>query len=393
MVSGRRHWLFVILPLVMLMVLTACERPLASNESETAEQAAEATAIAETAEGENTGDEAVDNSAEEGAEEPTVVAEEVNEDEEAGTGSEVAEEAESDDPNVGGGTPDTAAEEEVSEVEGADQGSAAEGPTEEAVADESTTDADSEETEEAAEGEEAAAEVEETTAEDEDVAAEDEEEAAEAEEAAAEAEETAAEVEEATAEAEETASEDEETTSEQETTADGTTLPATHTVAPGENLYRIGLKYGMSWVTLAAYNNLPNANYIRVGQVLQIPGGGTPSPAPPPTPPDETGYVNYVVQRGDTLNSIARKYGVSWVEIAEANGIVNPNLIYAGQVLKIPTTQPETPPSATHTVRSGETLFRISLQYGVSWLAIAQANDIAPPYIIYPGQVLTIPSG
>jgi LysM repeat protein len=176
------------------------------------------------------------------------------------------------------------------------------------------------------------------------------------------------------------------------------TLPATHTVAAGENLYRIGLQYGMSWVTLAAYNNLPNANYVRVGQVLNIPGGTSTPPTqppttPPPTTPDEPGYTNYVVQPGDTLNSIGQKFGVSWIEIAEANGIVNPNLIYAGQVLKIPTCQPETPPSLTHTVQPGETLNRISLQYGVHWLAIAQANSILPPYVIYPGQVLIIPSG
>jgi putative chitinase len=127
--------------------------------------------------------------------------------------------------------------------------------------------------------------------------------------------------------------------------------------------------------------------------VLQIPGGGTPSPDPTPTPPDETGHIDYVVQRGDTLNKIGQKFGVSWIEIAEANGLVNPNLIYAGQILKIPTTEPEAPPSATHTVKPGETLYRISLQYGVHWLAIAQANSIAPPYVIYPGQVLTLPGG
>lgn len=175
-------------------------------------------------------------------------------------------------------------------------------------------------------------------------------------------------------------------------TAQPTPLPATHTVAPGENLYRIGLMYGMSWVTLAQYNNLPNPNYVYVGQVLKIPGGTTP-PTQPPTEPDSPNYTNYVVKPGDTLFKISRAFGVSPDAIAEANGIVNPNLIYAGQVLKIPTAAPETPPQTTHTVNPGETLYKISLQYGVHWLAIAQANHLSSPYIIYPGQTLVIPSG
>lgn len=113
-----------------------------------------------------------------------------------------------------------------------------------------------------------------------------------------------------------------------------TTIPATHTVAPGENLFRIGLKYGMSWVPLAAYNNLPNANRIYVGQMLHIPGG---QPIPMQGSPESASYSNYVVKAGDNLFRISRAFGLSPDEIAEANGIVDPSRIYAGQVLKIPT--------------------------------------------------------
>jgi nucleoid-associated protein YgaU len=44
-------------------------------------------------------------------------------------------------------------------------------------------------------------------------------------------------------------------------------------------------------------------------------------------------------------------------------------------------------------VRQGQTLFTISLQYGVAWTAIAEANNIQSPYVIFPGQVLAIPGG
>ena len=47
--------------------------------------------------------------------------------------------------------------------------------------------------------------------------------------------------------------------------------------------------------------------------------------------------VKYIVQRGDTLGTIAAKYGTSVGAIARANGIRNPNMIYKGQILRIPT--------------------------------------------------------
>lgn len=169
-------------------------------------------------------------------------------------------------------------------------------------------------------------------------------------------------------------------------------LPATHTVAAGENLYRIGLQYGLSWVVIARHNNIQNPDRIYAGQVLQIPGGDSGSggqPGPVPTPEG----VNYIVKPGDTLFKIGQRFGISWTEIAEANGLVNPNQIYAGQTLKIPVDAPTPPQTVNHVVQPGETLFRISLQYGVPWLSIARANHISPPFYIYAGQTLVIPGG
>lgn len=163
-----------------------------------------------------------------------------------------------------------------------------------------------------------------------------------------------------------------------------------HVVQRGENLYRIGLQYGISWVVLAQYNNLPNASALTVGQELRIPAdpnaGGAPTPTPTRPPAAET---TYVVQPGDTLARIARSFNVSWQAIAEANGLVNPNRIFVGQVLKIPGSAPA--PQLTHTVQPRETLFLIALQYGVPWTSIASANNLTAPYVIYPGQTLIIP--
>jgi putative chitinase len=103
--------------------------------------------------------------------------------------------------------------------------------------------------------------------------------------------------------------------------------PVYHVVRWGENLTRIARYYGTTIWAIAQANNIWNINYIRVGQVLLIPG-----PAPGPWP----GPQYYIVQPGDTLSAIAWRFGRSVWAIAQANGIWNPNLIYVGQRLYIP---------------------------------------------------------
>ena len=104
--------------------------------------------------------------------------------------------------------------------------------------------------------------------------------------------------------------------------------------------------------------------------------------------PGQSG-ITHVVQPGDTLFSIARRYGVSMDAIALANGIANPNRIYVGQRLLIPTGG--TPSGTVHVVQPGETLISIALRYGVDMWALARANRITDLNRIYVGQRLVIP--
>jgi LysM repeat protein len=98
------------------------------------------------------------------------------------------------------------------------------------------------------------------------------------------------------------------------------------------------------------------------------------------------------VQPGENLFRIALYYGMTYKTLADANGIVNPDLIYVGQRLTIPAegTAPTTP-TKTHVVQAGENLFRIALKYGVTVEALAVANNISNTSLIYPGQKLVIP--
>lgn len=97
----------------------------------------------------------------------------------------------------------------------------------------------------------------------------------------------------------------------------------TYTVRSGDTLSSIASKFGTSYQALASLNGISNPNLIYAGQVLRVNGSAS------------AGSVYYTVRAGDNLSSIASRYGTSYQSIASLNGLTNPNLIYAGQTLKI----------------------------------------------------------
>jgi LysM repeat protein len=100
--------------------------------------------------------------------------------------------------------------------------------------------------------------------------------------------------------------------------------------------------------------------------------------------------LEYTVQRGDTLSEIARDHGVSLSDVIELNELANPDLIRPGDVILIPGVDGS--PEQTHVVAKGESLFKIAGVYGSSARAIAEANSLANPDLIQPGQQLLIPA-
>jgi len=158
-----------------------------------------------------------------------------------------------------------------------------------------------------------------------------------------------------------------------------------YVVRTGDTLYSIARRFGVSVQTLAYLNNLASTNYIQIGQRLIIPRG----PSVTPVPPLYT--TTYIVRRGDTLYSIARRYGTTVQRLAYVNHIANPSLIYAGQRLIIPGSYYPAPSDRMHLVQRGETLYSIARRYGTTVWAIAVANNIYNLNLIYAGTYLAIP--
>lgn len=159
----------------------------------------------------------------------------------------------------------------------------------------------------------------------------------------------------------------------------------THIVQPGETLNIIAGYYGTSWQAIAQANNITNPNRIFVGQRLIIPASGPVVPGPGTT---------YTVQRGDTLNIIAARFNTTWRAIAQANNLANPSRIFPGQILTIPATGGPGQPPATggrYVVQPGDNMYRIAARFGVNMWDLARANNILNLNRINSGQVLVIP--
>jgi LysM repeat protein len=113
---------------------------------------------------------------------------------------------------------------------------------------------------------------------------------------------------------------------------------STYTVQAGDTLGKIAVRYGTTVAALLQLNGLSNPDVLAIGQKLKVPGAGGGAPAAVGTPKPATGGQarTYVVQKGDTLLSIARRYGLTTKQLQAANNITNPDKIFPGQKLVIP---------------------------------------------------------
>lgn len=94
----------------------------------------------------------------------------------------------------------------------------------------------------------------------------------------------------------------------------------------------------------------------------------------------------YIVKKGDTLSEIANMYNTTYQKLAKYNNISNPNLIYPGQEIRIPTRETDN----IYIVKKGDTLSKIASMYNTTYQKLAKDNNISNPNLIYPGEKIII---
>ena len=154
----------------------------------------------------------------------------------------------------------------------------------------------------------------------------------------------------------------------------------TYTVASGDSLWSIANKFGVSVNELKNLNNL-TSDVLSIGQTLIIPVTEPQAP---------TGTITYTVVSGDSLWTIANKFGVTVDELKNLNNLTT-NTLSIGQTLIIPVTEPQIPTgTTTYTVASGDNLYSIADKYGVTVTEIKTANNLTTNTLSI-GQTLIIP--
>lgn len=144
----------------------------------------------------------------------------------------------------------------------------------------------------------------------------------------------------------------------------------TYTVKKGDTLYGISNQFGVSVVDLKNLNNLKDNN-LQIGQVLKISQNSG-------TNPDST--INYTVKKGDSLYAIARVYKTTVQEIQKLNNLKS-NTLSIGQVLKIPENyvddaSADLPTYINYTVKKGDSLYSIAKKYGITTDTIIKDNAL-----------------
>lgn len=166
-----------------------------------------------------------------------------------------------------------------------------------------------------------------------------------------------------------------------------------YVVKPGDTLYSIARSNNVTVDMLRVFNNL-NSNLLAIGQQIKIPSIDIPS--------SDDDYLIYVVRAGDSLYSIAKKYGMSVNDLIEINNLSS-NILSIGQNLKIVSSQDNAIPLGsscygegytepmyiTYTVKSGDNLYNIANKYNVSVDSIKKLNNLMNNNLSI-GQILKI---
>lgn len=163
-------------------------------------------------------------------------------------------------------------------------------------------------------------------------------------------------------------------------------LPSTYIVVSGDTLYSIARKFNTTIDAIKTLNNL-TTNSLSIGQTLRIPGETEENI------PTAVDYVDYTVKSGDSLYAIARNYGISVDDIKSFNNLTS-NTLSIGQKLRIPVSVDQeitVTPYIEYTVKKGDNLYAIARIYGTTQQEIMNLNNLTSNLLSI-GQVLKIPT-
>ncbi|HWT32650.1 MAG TPA: LysM peptidoglycan-binding domain-containing protein [Microbacterium sp.] len=193
-------------------------------------------------------------------------------------------------------------------------------------------------------------------------------------------------------------------------------VATSYTVRRGDTVTAIAIRHGLRTTDVLAWNKLHFSSVIFPGQVLRLTHPGS---AVKTAKPATSSRTSYRVKAGDTVSSIAGRYGVTVADIVAANRLRSAAIIYVGQLLVVQkgaaaaqpakaatskpvaaskpkpaaASKPKPAASRTYTVKAGDTVSVIAGRYGVTVADIVAANKLRSAGIIYVGQRLTIQKG
>ncbi|MDD2421879.1 MAG: LysM peptidoglycan-binding domain-containing protein [Heliobacteriaceae bacterium] len=165
----------------------------------------------------------------------------------------------------------------------------------------------------------------------------------------------------------------------------------TYMVQAGDTVYKIARRFGVNPQEIIARNGLQDPDHIIPGQQLAIFVQETEPPVPPP------GTMVYIVQPGDTLYLISQRVGVSVNRLAAFNNLADPNRLFPGQRLLLP---PEAQPPVNqpppgyfwYPIHRGDTIFALASRFRTTVPLILQANPGIEPVNLQIGQNILIPA-
>ena len=150
-------------------------------------------------------------------------------------------------------------------------------------------------------------------------------------------------------------------------------------VKSGDSLYKIANAYNTTVDELKSLNNL-SSNILSIGQVLKVPKSAS---------SEITSTIDYVVKSGDNLYAIARKYNTTVNEIKSLNNLGS-DILSVGQILKISTVTPSQEQEETYIVQSGDSLYSIARKFNTTVDELKRLNNLSSNLLSI-GQVLVLP--